>query len=62
MFKAIQVIEKKLLTLEKDKEDQSKYSLNYSKAPVLDIKWENRGINFVKWAYTPKFSPLLNED
>ena len=62
MFKTIQVIEKKLLTLEKDKEDQSKYYLNYSKAPVLDIKWENRGINFVKQAYTPKFSPLLNED
>ena len=48
MFKIIQAIEKKLLTLEKDQEDQSKYYLNYSKAPVLDIKWENHGINFVK--------------
>ena len=37
----IQVIEKEQLTLEKDKEGQSKYYLNYAKPPVLYMKWEN---------------------
>ena len=36
--------EKEPLTLEKDKEDQSKYYLSYPKTPVLDMKWENRDI------------------
>ena len=31
-------MEKKPLTFEKDKEDQSKYYLSYPKPPVLDIK------------------------
>ena len=38
------------MTLEKDKEDQSKYYLSYPKPPVLDIKWANRDINVVEWA------------
>ena len=32
------------LTLEKDKEDQSKFYLSYPKSPVLDMKWANRDI------------------
>ena len=32
------------MTLEKDKEDQSKYYLSYPKPSVLDMKWENRDI------------------
>ena len=51
-------VEKKLLTLEKDKEDQSKYYLSYPKPPVLDIKWANRDNNLVEWANIPKFSAL----
>ena len=46
-------VEKELLTLEKDKEDQSKYYLSYPKPPVLDIKWANRDINVVEWANIP---------
>ena len=41
-------VEKELLTLEKDKEDQSKYYLSYPKPPVLDMKWTNRDINVVE--------------
>ena len=41
-------VEKELLTLEKDKEDQSKYYLSYPKPPVLDMKWANCDINVVK--------------
>ena len=48
------------MTLEKDKEDQSKYYLSYPKPPVLDIKWANRDINVVEWANIPKFSTLDN--
>ena len=48
------------MTLEKDKEDQSKYYLSYPKPPVLDMKWENRDINLVEWENTPKFSALDN--
>ena len=48
------------MTLEKDKEDQSKYYFNYPKPPVLDMKRENRDINVVEWF--PKFPLLLNED
>ena len=55
-------IEKEPLTLEKDKEDQSKYFLIYPKPPVLDLKWENHDINAVEWASIPKFPPLLNGD
>ena len=45
---------KKPLTLEKDKEGQSKYYLSYPKPPPLDIKWENGDINVVEWARIPK--------
>ena len=41
------------MTLEKDKEDQSKYYLSYPKPTVLDIKWENHDINVVEWANVP---------
>ena len=51
-------VEKEPLTLEKDKEDQSKYYLSYPKLPVLDMKWANRYINVVEWANIPKFSVL----
>ena len=43
-------VEKEPLTLEKDKEDQSKYYLNYLKSPVLDMKQANRDINVGEWA------------
>ena len=46
------------MTLEKDKEDQSKYYLSYLKPPVLDMKWVNRDIRVVEWASIPKFSAL----
>ena len=46
------------MTLEKDKEDQSKYFLSYPKPPVLDMKWANRDINVVEWVNIPKFSVL----
>ena len=41
------------MTLERDKEYQSKYYLSYPKPPVLDIKWANRDINVVEWASIP---------
>ena len=44
------------MTLEKDKEDQSKYYLSYTKLPVLDMKSANRDINVVEWANIPNFS------
>ena len=44
------------MTLEKNKEDQSKYYLNYPKPPVL--KWANRDINVVEWEEIPKFITL----
>ena len=50
------MIEKEPLTLEKDKEDQSKYYLSYTKLPVLDMKSANRDINVVEWANIPNFS------
>ena len=50
------------MTLEKDKEEQSKYYLSYPKLPVLDMKWENRDSNVVEWANIPQFPPLLNGD
>ena len=46
------------MTLEKNKEYQSKYYLSYPKPPVLDIKWANRDINVEEWANIPKFSVL----
>ena len=46
------------MTLEKDKEDQTKYYLSYPKLPVLDVKWANRDANVVDWANIPKFSAL----
>ena len=48
------------MTLEKDKEDQSKYYLSYPKPPVLDMKLANRDINVVEWANIPSFSALEN--
>ena len=48
------------MTLEKDKEDQSKYYLSYPKLPVLDMKLTNRDINVVEWANIPNFSALDN--
>ena len=42
------MVEKEPLTLEKDKEDQSKYYLSYPKPAVLDIKWANCDINGVE--------------
>ena len=56
-------IEKVPLTLEKDKEDQSKYYLSYPtilKPPILDMKWANRDINVIEWANIPKFSTIEN--
>ena len=44
------------LTLEKEKEDQSKYYLRYPKSSVLDMKSANRDINVVEWANIPNFS------
>ena len=46
------------MTLEKDKEDQSKYYLSYPKLPVLDMKSANCDINVVEWANIPKFRAL----
>ena len=46
------------MTLEKDKEDQSKYYLSYPKPPVLDMKSANRDINVVEWANIPNFITL----
>ena len=54
------MVEKEPLTLEKDKEDQSKYYFSYQKLPVLDIKSANRDINVVEWANIPNFSALDN--
>ena len=48
-------VEKEPLTLEKDKEDSSKYYLSYPKPFVLEMKWANRDINVVKFNI-PKFS------
>ena len=48
------MVEKKPLTFEKDKEDQSKYYLSYPKLPVLDMKSANRDINVAEWANIPK--------
>ena len=50
------MVEKEPLTLEKDKEDQSKYYLSYPKLPVLDMNSANRDINVVEWANIPNFS------
>ena len=47
------------MTLEKDKEDQSKYYLSYPKPPVLDMKSANRDINVVEWSNIPNFSDDL---
>ena len=46
------------MTLEKDKEDQSKYCLSSPKPPVL--KWANCDINVVEWVNIPKFSTLYH--
>ena len=46
------------MTLEKDKEDQSKYYLSYPKLPVLDMRSANRDINVVEWANIPNVSAL----
>ena len=54
------MVEKEPLTLEKVKEDSSKYDLSYPKPPVLEMKWANCDINVVKWANVSKFSALDN--
>ena len=46
------------MALDKDKKDQSKYYLSYSKLPVLDMKWENRDAIVVERAKIPKFIQL----
>ena len=46
------------MTLEKDKEDQSKYYLSYPKPSVLGMKVENRNVNVVEWANIPTISKL----
>ena len=46
------------MTLEKGKEDQSKYYLSYPKLPILDMKSANRDINVVEWASIPKYIAL----
>ena len=46
------------MTLEKDKEDQTKYYRNYPKLPVLDMKLANCDINVVEWANIPNFRAL----
>ena len=48
------------MSLENDKENQSKYYLNYSKPPVLVMKRENRDINIVEWENILKFTKLDN--
>ena len=48
------------LTLEKEKEDQSKYYLRYPKSSVLDMKSANRDINVVEWANVSNISSLDN--
>ena len=50
------------MTIEKDKEDQSKCYLCYPKPPVLYMKGEKRDINVVEWANISKFLILLNGD
>ena len=52
--------EKEPLSLETDKEDQSKYYLSHPELPVSDMKWANRDINVVEWGNIPKFFPLDN--
>ena len=49
-------MKKELLTLEKDKENYSKYYLSYPKPLVLDKKWANRDITVIEWTKIPKFS------
>ena len=51
-------VEKEPLTLENDKEEQSKYYLSYPKSLVLDMKQANCDINVIEWANIPKFSVL----
>ena len=46
------------MTLEKDKQDQSKYYLSDPKSPVLNMKSANRDINVVEWANIPNFIAL----
>ena len=46
------------MTLEKDKEDQSKNYLSYPKPPVLNTMWVNYDTDLVEWANILKFSAL----
>ena len=52
------MVEKEPLTIDKHKEDQSKYYLSFPKPPALAMKWTNRDINVVEWANIPRFSAL----
>ena len=47
-------IEKEPFTLEKDKEDQSKYYLRYQKPSVLDMKWENHDMSTLNSTHQAK--------
>ena len=46
------------MTLEKDKEDQSKYHLSYPKLPVSNMKWANRDVNVAEWENIQKSDAL----
>ena len=48
------------MTLEKGKEDSSKYYLGYPEPPVLEMRWAICDSNIVEWANIPKFSALDN--
>ena len=48
------------MTLEKDKEDQSKFYLSYPKPPVSNMKWENHDINVAEWAKIPNSLLFVN--
>ena len=51
-------VEKESSTIQKDKEDQSKFYLSYPNPRVLDMKWENRDIIVAKRENIPEFSKV----
>ena len=52
------MFEKESSTLEKDKEDRSKYFLSHPKPSVLNTKWENRDFDVEERENIPKLSKL----
>ena len=46
------------MTIEKDKEDQSKFYLSYPNPRVLDMKWKNRDIIVANRGNIPEFSKV----